>query len=68
MTEQISLQEELTHVAHGSHLRTANGRVLVNFAVARPALTVKQAAAALGMRYQGRQETTPWWASGPLPV
>jgi hypothetical protein len=46
---QADLKTSLQHSA----VRTANARVLVDFAVGRPTFTVAQAAEALGMRYQG---------------
>lgn len=46
---QATLKDKLQRSA----LRTANARVLIDFAVARPTFTVAQAARALGIKYQG---------------
>lgn len=53
MTELADVQSELSEVVRQSSLRTANARLLVDFAVARPSFTVREAAEHLGIKYQG---------------
>ena len=56
MLALAEVQAELKAQLQQSAVRTANARVLVDFAVARPTFTVTQAAEALGMRYQGAKK------------
>ncbi len=53
MLALTQVQADLKETLRASTMRSANGRLLVDFAVARPTFTISQAAEALGMRYQG---------------
>lgn len=56
MLALADVQAELKASLQQSTVRTANARLLVDFAVGSPTFTVAQAADALGMRYQGARK------------
>lgn len=50
------VQDALKETVRRSQLRTANARLLIDFAVAQPTFTVRQVAAALGMQRPGAKK------------
>lgn len=56
MLALTQVQTELKEVLQQSRIRTANARVLVDFAVGTPFFTVNQAAEELGLKYQGTRK------------
>ncbi len=56
MTALTHVQEALKERVRESHLRSANARLLVDFAVARPTFTVRQVAEALGLQRAGAKK------------
>lgn len=53
MLRLVDVQARLKEQLQSSPVRTANARVLIDFAVGQPTFTVKEAAQALGMSHQG---------------
>jgi Fic family protein len=56
MLDLTEVQSDLKERVQASALRTANARLLVDFAVARPTFSVKDASAALGMQRPGAKK------------